>query len=150
MKKLFVDADISRAHTISTDVYKAPEFFESAREKIFASSWQLAGDTEIMKNVGSCHPFTVLEKFLDEPLLLTRDESGMIHCLSNVCTHRGNLLISKDCTSPGLRCRYHGRTFHLNGKFKSMPEFKEVVDFPSPADDLGRLPLYQWDKLLFT
>jgi choline monooxygenase len=150
MKKFFVDADISRAQTISTDVYKSPEFFEMAKEKIFASSWQYAGDTDSLKTNGSCHPFTVLEKYIDEPLLLTKDEQGQLHCLSNVCTHRGNLLINEDCKLSNLRCKYHGRLFHLDGKFKSMPEFKEVQNFPSPGDDLSALPLYQWGKLLFT
>jgi choline monooxygenase len=32
----------------------------------------------------------------------------------------------------------------------SMPEFKEVKDFPSDADNLHQLPLFQWGKWLFT
>jgi choline monooxygenase len=31
----------------------------------------------------------------------------------------------------------------------SMPEFDGVVDFPSPADDLPRLPFARWRRLLF-
>jgi choline monooxygenase len=85
---------------------------------------------------GACHPFTLLEKYLDEPLLLTKDGNGMLHCLSNVCTHRGNLLVYKNCTSSNLRCGYHGRLFDLDRKFRSMPEFKEVKDFPTADDDL--------------
>lgn len=150
MDKLFVDPDISRARTISTHVYKSPEVFESAKENIFAASWQLAGDTDMVKSPGSCYPFTFLEKFIDEPLLLTRDENGGLHCLSNVCTHRGNLLVYESCRLTNLRCKYHGRLFHLNGQFKSMPEFKEVKDFPSTDDNLNDLPLFQWGKLLFT
>jgi len=150
MKKFFVDDDISRARTISTDVYKSTEFFEMAKEKIFAESWQLAGDTDMVKSNGSCHPFTLLEKYIDEPLLITRDEKGLLHCLSNVCTHRGNLLVYESCKLTNLKCRYHGRLFHLDGQFKSMPEFKEVKDFPSEDDNLTNLPLFQWGKLLFT
>ena len=40
--------------------------------------------------------------------------------------------------------------FHLDGKFKSMPEFKEVENFPTEDDNLHELPLFQWGKLLFT
>jgi choline monooxygenase len=149
MEKFFVDPDISRAHTISTEVYKSPSFFELAKEKIFARSWQFAGDTDMVKGPGYCHPFTLLEKYLDEPLLLTRDENNQLHCLSNVCTHRGNLLVYESCKVPHLRCRYHGRVFQLDGQFKSMPEFKEVKDFPSADDHLHSIPLYQWGKLLF-
>jgi hypothetical protein len=49
-----------------------------------------------------------------------------------------------------LRCKYHGRMFDLDGKFKSMPEFKGVENFPTKDDDLHELPLFQWGKLLFT
>ncbi|MGZ8550227.1 MAG: aromatic ring-hydroxylating oxygenase subunit alpha, partial [Chitinophagaceae bacterium] len=129
MKKFFVDADISRARTISTEVYKSAEFFEMAKEQIFAGSWQLAGDTSMVSDKGSCYPFILLEKYLDEPLLITRDDTGSLHCLSNVCTHRGNLLVYESCKLTNLKCRYHGRLFQLDGRFKFMPEFKEVKDF---------------------
>jgi choline monooxygenase len=66
-----------------------------------------------------------------------------------VCTHRGNLIVDKPCKVNDLRCRYHGRRFDLNGKFSSMPEFKEVKNFPTTADDLVNLPIHQWGKLLF-
>ncbi|MGB8194234.1 MAG: SRPBCC family protein, partial [Chitinophagaceae bacterium] len=46
--------------------------------------------------------------------------------------------------------KYHGRLFKLDGKFHSMPEFKEVRDFPSVDDDLHQLPLFQWGNWLFT
>jgi choline monooxygenase len=120
------------------------------KEKIFAASWQFIGDTDLVKEKGSCHPFTLLSEYLNEPLLLTKDEQEKIHCLSNVCTHRGNLLIYEPCKTLNLRCKYHGRLFNLNGKFKSMPGFKEVENFPTEDDDLHELPLFQWGKLLFT
>jgi choline monooxygenase len=150
MSKFSVKKNIAKASTISTEVYYSPEAFELFREKIFAASWQFAGDTDRVIEKGSCHPFILLDGYLDEPLLLTKDEQEEIHCLSNVCTHRGNLLVYEPCKAANLRCRYHGRMFHLDGRFKSMPEFKEVKNFPSEDDNLHRLPLFQWNKLLFT
>jgi choline monooxygenase len=46
--------------------------------------------------------------------------------------------------------RYHGRMFNLDGHFISMPEFKEVEDFPAKDDDLPKLNLFKWGKWLFT
>jgi len=82
--------------------------------------------------------------------VLVRDRQDTLRLLSNVCTHRGNILATGPCQLSHLRCRYHGRQFQLDGKFLSMPEFKEVKDFPSPADDLKQLPLFQWGNWLFT
>lgn len=145
-----VDPDISKAHTISTEVYNSTEVFEEAKEKIFANSWQFAGDTDMIAKKGTCYPFTLLENYLDEPLLITKDEKGELHCMSNVCTHRGNLLVYENCSATNLKCKYHGRLFDLDGSFRSMPEFKEVKNFPTEKDDLTKLPLFFWGKFIFT
>lgn len=150
MSRFFVDPNIARAKTLDTAFYTDPSCFEAAKEKIFASSWQFIGDTSLVQDSGQCHPFTLLEDYLNEPLLLTRDKDGRLHCLSNVCTHRGNVLVNEPCRQTNLRCKYHGRLFKLDGKFHSMPEFKEVENFPSAADDLHKLPLFQWGNWLFT
>jgi len=150
MSRFFVDADISKAKTLTTEFYTSPDYFEEAKERIFADSWQFIGSTDIINEPGSCSPITLLPSYIDEPLVLSKDKSGAIHCLSNVCTHRGNLLINEPCNTSNIRCKYHGRLFHLDGKMISMPEFKEVKNFPTPADDLKQLPLFQLGNLLFT
>ncbi|MBV9962525.1 MAG: aromatic ring-hydroxylating dioxygenase subunit alpha [Parafilimonas sp.] len=150
MASFFIDGNIAKAKTIDTDFYTQQKFYDEAKEKIFASSWQFIGDTGLVKEPGDACPFTLLEKYLDEPLLLTKDKQDSIHCLSNVCTHRGNLVIYEPCKFNQLKCRYHGRLFSLEGKFISMPEFKEVENFPTKDDDLHQLPLFNWGQLLFT
>jgi len=151
MTTFYVDANIAKAKTLPTDFYTTPDNFEAAKEKIFASSWQFAGSRELIKFNGDVLPFTLLEGYMNEPLLLTKDKDGNINCLSNVCTHRGNIIAYKACSKANtLRCKYHGRLFELTGKFVSMPEFKEVENFPGEEDNLRVLPLYSWGNLLFT
>jgi choline monooxygenase len=145
-----IDPDISKAQTLSTAFYLQQEHFDAAREKIFARSWQLAGDTDQVKENGWVTPVNLLEQYIDEPLLLSRDKTGGLHCLSNVCTHRGNLVVERPCKLNDIRCKYHGRRFNLDGQFLSMPEFKEVENFPTPDDNLTQLPLHHWGKWLFT
>ncbi len=150
MSQFFIDPDIAKAKTIDTGYYLSPYHYEASKEKIFAQTWQFAGDTGNVKEPCSAFPFILLENYLNEPLLLTRDKENTLYCVSNVCTHRGNLLAYTPCKVNQLRCRYHGRLFSLDGKFISMPEFKEVENFPTEDDNLHRLPLFQWGKLLFT
>lgn len=144
-----IDARIARAKTLHTDFYTNPSYFEAAKERIFAPSWQFIGDTDSVPTPHSVYPFTLLPHFLDEPLVLTNNTDTEIHCLSNVCTHRGNLVATAPCVVKQLRCGYHGRKFALDGAFVSMPEFQEVENFPCEADDLAQIPLLQWGKLLF-
>ena len=150
MPDFFIDPNIAKAKTIATDFYTGKKYFDLAKEKIFASSWQYIGDESTAEQVNSAYPFVLLENYLDEPLLLTRDKENDLHCLSNVCTHRGNLLVKEACKIRELVCKYHGRRFSCDGKFLSMPEFKEVENFPTEADNLHKLSLFQWGKLLFT
>jgi choline monooxygenase len=150
MSHFYVDPDIAKAKTIHSDFYTDPAIFELCKERIFASSWQFIGSEDMVPANGNVHPFTLLRNYLDEPLLLTKDKTGDVNLLSNVCTHRGNLVVDKACKLNKLRCGYHGRTFNLNGKFVSMPEFKEVENFPTKADDLHRPDLFKWVKWLFT
>jgi choline monooxygenase len=144
-----IDPDIRKASTLPAWVYSDPGVFERAKERVFARTWQLVADTDAVKVPGQVHPFTLLEGCLGEPLLLTRDRADALHCLSNVCTHRGNLVVEHPGVETALRCRYHGRRFQLDGRFHSMPEFEEAKGFPSAADDLPRVAFETWEKLVF-
>lgn len=150
MPDFFIDANIAKAKTIDTDYYTSEKYFEDSKEKIFAPSWQFIGDTEIINEAANTYPVTLLEDYINEPLLLARDKENNLHCMSNVCTHRGNLIVYEPCKLNQLRCKYHGRLFSLDGKFISMPEFKEVENFPTAEDNLHALPLFKWGNLLFT
>lgn len=145
-----IHPDIAKAKTIATDFYLKDEYFQLSKERIFGASWQFVGDADQVKEPGWMTPVILLDQFLEEPLLLAHDNDGGLQCLSNVCTHRGNLLVERPCKASDIRCKYHGRRFKLTGKFQSMPEFKEVQDFPTPEDDLTSLPLFRWGKWLFT
>jgi choline monooxygenase len=147
--RIVIDPDIRRAATLPAAVYRDRAWFELQTERVFAPAWHLVGSVHDLPEPGAAHPFTLLEGCLDEPLLLTRDAGGALHCLSNVCTHRGNLVCEAAGPARHLRCRYHGRRFGLDGRCEFMPEFEDVAGFPSPADDLPRLPLERWGPFLF-
>lgn len=144
-----VNEDIGKAWTLPSAFYNDPGVFEESKEKIFCRTWQWAGWDDLLKVPGQVHPLTLLEGFLDEPLVLTRDRSDLIHCLSNVCTHRGNIVCEGAANLNTLRCRYHGRRFGLDGKFQFMPEFDGVDNFPCESDNLPNVPFGNWRKLLF-
>ena len=148
-KRFHIDPDITKAETLPSSFYRDQNVFDAIKEKIFLKSWQWIGDDTKVPFTHSVHPMVLLDGYLTEPLLLTRDEEDKIHCLTNVCTHRGNLVALNGGKSSKLVCFYHGRRFNLKGEFISMPEFEEAKDFPRPCDDLHRFPLEKWGPLLF-
>lgn len=147
--KFHIDPNIRKAGTLPSSFYRDKDILEECKEKIFAKSWHFIGDTDLIKAPGEVYPFNLLEGYLNEPLILTRDNEDVIHCLSNVCTHRGNLIVEAPCKLNSLKCRYHGRRFDLDGKFKSMPEFQECEDFPADKDNLSKVTFEVWNNLVF-
>lgn len=147
---MIIDNDIRKASTLRSGFYRDEAFFEVAKEKIFAASWLYVADAEVVKNPGDVFPFILLEGVLNEPLVLVRDTTGVLRCLSNVCTHRGKVIVEQ-AGNAGimLRCGYHGRCFRLDGSFKSMPEFEQVEGFPSSEDNLTTIPIREWMGMVF-
>lgn len=147
--KFFIDPDISKAETIPASFYRDPEIFEAIKNKIFYKSWQWLGHNDLVEEPQHTHPMVLLDNFVTEPLVLTKDENENIHCLSNVCTHRGNLVVNSSGRAKKLICGYHGRRFKLDGTFEHMPEFEDVKNFPRPCDNLNKFPLRHWGSFLF-
>jgi choline monooxygenase len=143
-----IDEDIRVAKTLPARVYSDPALFRVQRDRLFARTWHYAAHDDVVKVAGQVYPFTLLPGALDEPLLLTRDAQDRVHALSNVCTHRGTLVVDGPGHEQQLRCRYHGRRFSLDGRFLSMPEFEGTANFPTAADDLPRVALGAWQRFL--
>lgn len=144
-----IDPDVTKASTLPSRFYVDTAAFEDSKDKIFARSWQWTGWEDQVKVPGAVYPFTLLEGFVDEPLLWARDRDDQLRCLSNVCTHRGNLVCEGAGTVNSLRCRYHGRRFSLGGRCEFMPEFDGVVGFPAGSDNLPEAESGRWSQFLF-
>lgn len=145
-RKYNINSNIALADALHSDYYNDTEIFNSSVSRIFSSSWKLVGhETNFTGNI---IPFTFLPRVLPYELLLTNDR-GHFSCISNVCTHRGHLLCDKMKQSKLLKCRYHGRTFDLNGKLNSAPGFKGVKKFPSTKDNLKSIEIKEWNNFLF-
>lgn len=148
--QLEVDENIRIAKTLPAEFYRSEKVFNLLIEHLFTNSWQFIGSDDLLPHSSYAHPFMLLEDGLNEPLLLVRDQSDELYCLSNICTHRGMFLIDRPGPYRLLSCKYHGRCFEFNGKFRSMPAFEQTENFPSETDDLLNLPLHSLGNMLFT
>jgi phenylpropionate dioxygenase-like ring-hydroxylating dioxygenase large terminal subunit len=120
-----IDPDIRKAKTIPSKFYHSLKIYNKLKI-LFDRSWQFIGDTDLLEK-NNAHPGILLEGMVDEPYLLTKDK-GNLECLSNVCTHRGNILCNDSCKSKTLVCGYHGRQFEINGKSYEIKDINSLGD----------------------
>jgi choline monooxygenase len=148
MKK--IDIDIAKAATLQGEFYASNKNFNITLEKIFSRNWQFITDDSKLKENKAAFPFQFLSDLLPEPLVLINNE-GDINCFSNVCTHRGNILIKEPCLiKKHITCGYHGKQFDTCGKFKFMHKTEGMQNFPSIQDDLPEIAVAKWRQFIFS
>lgn len=150
MEEIKINRDIKKAHTPPASFYTDQEWLERSKKQVFETTWQYVCDAAEVSETMTQYPFPYMVDFIKEPLLISTDKNGASRCLSNVCTHRGKLLVEIKSKNRQISCGYHGRCFRLDGSFKSMPCFEDVEDFPSESDHLKNFPLERFAGLLFT
>jgi len=79
-----------------------------------------------------------------------RDKEGTVRVLRNACRHQNMPVVGQPSgTCESFRCRFHGWTYDLQGKFLSAPPPVAPAD-PSPgANDLLSLPVRVLNGLVF-
>lgn len=122
--------------------------FAREGERVFGRFPLLVGHAQQLAEPGSC----LAVDLPGRPLLLTRDESGVLHAFYNVCRHRGTRLLSADgpCRKRALVCPYHAWSYALDGRLKSVPQCEDGfpgLDFATRG--LVELPLGEVHGLLF-
>ena len=146
-----INNDIKKANTLPGKFYQTNESFNNCKELIFCKTWQLISEESKIPLSNNAWPFLFMDGFIEEPLVLVKNNENKINCFSNVCTHRGNILIENPCSiNKDITCKYHGRRFNTCGKFVSMPETQGMENFPTEDDNLTNVPLKKWKQFLFT
>ncbi len=147
-EELRIDEDLRVAAPPPAELY-GPEWFDVLAARALSPGWHVAALASDFPARETAVPHTLLRGVLDRPLVITRDRKDRLHCLSNVCTHRGAPVARAPGPAKLLQCAAHGRQFRLDGEMMGAPAFETVPGFPSPADSLARHAVETWGPLLF-
>lgn len=72
-------------------------------------------------------------KVLGQKLVLFKDETGQIACLSDICVHRGASLSAGKVVNGCIECPYHGWRYDKKGVAVKVPAQKEGAKIPRRA-----------------
>jgi phenylpropionate dioxygenase-like ring-hydroxylating dioxygenase large terminal subunit len=114
-----IDADdLVQGDRVHGSVYQSQQLFDREMEAIFSREWIYVGHEGEIPNKGDFRA----RQIGTQPVILLRDEAGVIRVLLNRCTHRANAVcILERGNAKAFTCAYHGWRFKLNGDLAVVP-----------------------------
>ena len=131
--------------TLPRRFYADADFYRAELERFYFDRWICAGRADQIPNAGDY--FT--RSLGDESVIVTRDASGEIHALFNVCRHRGTRLCeqTEGRFADRIQCPYHNWTYGLDGRLLAAPHMPP--DFSKDDYPLHRAGCEVWDGHVF-
>ena len=118
------------ARALPAAAYRDPVWLAAEKERIWHGDWVFAGTEDAVGASGDQLPVVIG----DQPVLVLRNRSGELVALSNLCAHRGTLLVEEPANAQRIQCPYHAWTYDDTGRLVGVPF--------APRDALDRgLPL---------
>jgi phenylpropionate dioxygenase-like ring-hydroxylating dioxygenase large terminal subunit len=125
--------------------YIDPHVLALERKHLFGAEWICIGRSEEIEKPGDTMAF----QLCDEPLVAVRGEDGKARVLSNVCRHRGALLIEGRGHGQRLVCPYHHWSYDLEGKLAAAPRMDVHASFDQANCRLPEFAAEEWQGFLF-
>jgi choline monooxygenase len=131
--------------TLPWSWYTEPTVLRLEQERIFRHAWQYVARRDEIADPGSF----LATQVGDVPVVLVRDEDGLLRAFLNVCRHRGSLVCEGSGKRATLQCPYHAWTYGLDGRLVAAPRFAR--EGGNDAAELGLLPVQvdTWGPLVF-
>jgi choline monooxygenase len=134
-----------QARAMSAPYYTSPEYLEVEREELFRKQWICVGHVGEVPSPGDY--FTT--ELIDEQLLIVRDPEGLVRVLSNVCRHRGNIVVRGKGHATRFVCGYHAWSYRLDGQLLTAPLIAEDAHFDKPNCRLPQISSETWHGFIF-
>ncbi|MCZ0999478.1 benzoate 1,2-dioxygenase large subunit [Streptomyces mirabilis] len=100
-------------YRVRRSVFTDEELFELEMKHIFEGNWVYLAHESQIPEVGDYFT-TYIGR---QPVVISRDNQGELHCLINACSHRGAMLCRRKTDNrTTFTCPFHGWTFKNSGK----------------------------------
>ena len=125
------DNAASGAFTVDRSIFTDEAIYEQEIALIFEASWVFIGLESQLRQKNNFFT-TYIGR---QPILVTKDDQGIIGCFLNSCRHRGTVLCPfKQGRQKYHVCRYHGWSYDSSGKNILVTD-REAGQYPDGFDD---------------
>jgi len=143
---LRVNADPDEGWSLPAWVYRDPEFHAVEMERVMRPSWQVVCHESDIANPGDWQRLD----FLGESILAVRGADGEVRAFTNVCRHRGSLLVDGNAgCAKRFVCPYHAWTYGLDGKLIGVPGKSEYPGLDMAEHGLATVEHEIWRGFIF-
>jgi len=126
--------------------FTSQKFFDREIAQIFMKNWIFVGRADEIPNAGDY--FTI--EIASEPLIIVRDDRGVLHALGNTCQHRGAHLLSGSGNCGAVfSCPYHAWTYANDGRLVGAPAMNTTRNFDKGIYGLPEIRIDNWEGFLF-
>lgn len=134
-------------YTLPAWIYHNEEFHELEKQQLFMPSWQIVGHVSELSASGDYLAF----EFFGQRGFVVRDEAGTLRAFHNVCAHRAHGVVDGERGQCGkfLTCKYHGWTYHLDGRNRSISAADSFPPFDKSRFGLKPIELEVYLGLVF-
>jgi len=141
----YMALDHDQALSMPPEFYTSEEFFEVEQTQLFHGEWVCLGRTEQIPKVGDYFA----TELLNEPLIVVRTKLEEIKILSNVCRHRGTVLVEGTGNTNNFICPYHAWSYSLDGHLRRAPLIKDRNDFDQENCSLPTFSSEIWGGFIY-
>lgn len=134
------------AWSMPASYYADPGILALEKEHLFGKEWICIGRVEEIPEPGDSMAFTLCE----EPLVAVRGDDRRIRVFSNVCRHRGAILVEGKGRGKRIVCPYHHWSYELDGRLAGAPRMEAHGGFEKDDCRLPQFPVEEWCGFLFT
>ena len=136
--------DFDPEYALPNAAYRDPAVLAAEMARIWHADWVFVTTEDHVAAPGDQLPVMVG----DQPVLLLRNQEGELVALSNLCAHRGTLLVEQPTSAKRIQCPYHAWSYNDGGQLLAAPFTpKGAVDKAARC-----LPVYRvesWHGLIF-
>ncbi|HCS59636.1 MAG TPA: aromatic-ring-hydroxylating dioxygenase subunit alpha, partial [Gordonia polyisoprenivorans] len=123
MSDLAHTLDAVRRGMIPANIYNDSEIFSLETERLFSRTWTFVAHESEIPQVGDY----VVRRVLQDSFIVSRDQSGGINAMFNMCLHRGmQVCRAEQGNASHFRCPYHGWSYRNDGRIVGLPFHKEA------------------------
>ncbi|MGC8488678.1 MAG: aromatic ring-hydroxylating oxygenase subunit alpha [Clostridia bacterium] len=137
--------DVRVAETLPSAWYTDPAYLSREQQRVFGTSWQLAARAADVAAPGQY----VTVEVADEPLIVVRDQNGVLRAFYNVCRHRAGAVAVGAGIRKAFSCTYHGWTYGLDGRLLSARETEGTDNFDMAQFCLAPVRADVWGPFVF-